>query len=67
MNITATKTDTANVLVVAKIETTDIEKNITGAAKRMVKTVAVDGFRKGKIPVATVKKMYAYYSLPSGR
>jgi trigger factor len=59
MNITATKTDTANVLVVAKIESTDIEKNITKAAKKLAKTASVDGFRKGKVPVAVVKKMYA--------
>jgi trigger factor len=58
MNITATKTDTANVLVVAKIESTDIEKNITKAAKQLAKTASVDGFRKGKVPVATIKKMY---------
>lgn len=56
MNITATKTDTANVLVVAKIESTDIEKNITTAAKKLAKTASVDGFRKGKVPVAIVKK-----------
>jgi len=59
MNITATKTDTANVLVVAKVEATDIEKNITKAAKKLAKTASVDGFRKGKVPVATVKKMYS--------
>jgi len=59
MNITATKTDTANVLVVAKIESTDIEKNITKAAKQLAKTASVDGFRKGKVPVATIKRMYA--------
>jgi len=58
MNITATKTDTANVLVVAKVESTDIEKNITKAAKQLAKTASVDGFRKGKVPVATIKKMY---------
>ncbi|RUM70661.1 MAG: trigger factor [Sulfurovum sp.] len=59
MNITATKTDTANVLVVAKIESTDIEKNITKAAKKLAKTATIDGFRKGKVPLTTVKKMYA--------
>ena len=59
MNITATKTDTANVLVVAKIESTDIEKNITKAAKKLAKTANVDGFRKGKVPVAVIKRMYA--------
>lgn len=59
MNITATKTDTANVLVVAKIETADIENNITKAAKHIAKTASVAGFRKGKVPIATIKKMYA--------
>jgi len=59
MNITVTKTDTANVSVVAKIESTDIEKSITKAAKQLAKTATVDGFRKGKVPVAIIKKMYA--------
>jgi trigger factor len=58
MNITATKTNTANVSVVAKIEASDIEKNIVKAAKHIAKTASVDGFRKGKVPVATIKKMY---------
>ncbi|MBU1667205.1 trigger factor [bacterium] len=58
MTITATKTDTANVLVVAKIDAADIEKNITKAAKHLAKTASVDGFRKGKVPIATIKKMY---------
>ena len=59
MTITATKTDTANVLVVAKIDAADIEKNITKAAKHLAKTASVDGFRKGKVPLAIIKKMYA--------
>jgi len=58
MNITATKTDTANVLVVAKIESSDIQKNLTKAAKHIAKTASVDGFRKGKVPVAKIKQMY---------
>ena len=58
MNITATKTNTANVLVVAKIEAADIEKNIVKAAKHIAKTASVDGFRKGKVPVAKIKMMY---------
>lgn len=59
MNITATKTDTANVLVVAKIESADIEKNITKSAKQLAKTANVDGFRKGKVPLTIIKKMYS--------
>ena len=58
MNITATKTDTANVLVVAKIEAADIDKNIVKAAKHIAKTASIDGFRKGKVPLAKIKMMY---------
>ena len=58
MNITATKTDTANVLVTAKIESSDIEKNLNKMAKQLAKTTNVDGFRKGKVPPATIKQMY---------
>ncbi|CAA6822670.1 MAG: Cell division trigger factor (EC [uncultured Sulfurovum sp.] len=59
MNITATKTDAANVSVVATIDAADIEKNLNKAAKQIAKTASVDGFRKGKVPVAKVKQMYA--------
>ena len=59
MNITATKTDTANVSVTAKIESADIEKNLNRMAKELAKTTSVDGFRKGKVPPARIKKMYA--------
>ncbi|NOZ90229.1 MAG: trigger factor [Epsilonproteobacteria bacterium] len=58
MNITATKKDSANVLVTAKIDSADIEKNINKIAKQLAKTQQVDGFRKGKVPVAIIKKMY---------
>jgi trigger factor len=59
MNITATKTDAANVSVVATIDAADIEKNLTKAAKQIAKTASVDGFRKGKVPVAIIRQMYA--------
>jgi trigger factor len=58
MNITATKTDTANVSVTAKIESADIEKNLNRMAKELAKTTTVDGFRKGKVPTARIKQMY---------
>jgi len=58
MNITATKTDAANASVVATIDASDIEKNLDKAAKQVAKSASVDGFRKGKVPVAVVKKMY---------
>ena len=59
MNITVTKTDAANVSVVATIETADIEKNLNKAAKQVAKTASIDGFRKGKVPLAKIKQMYA--------
>jgi trigger factor len=58
VNITATKTDTANVLVTAKIENTDIEKKLNRMAKELAKTTSVDGFRKGKVPPSKIKQMY---------
>jgi len=58
VNITAKKTDAANVSVVATIDATDIEKNLNKAAKEIAKTASVDGFRKGKVPVAKIKMMY---------
>jgi len=58
MNITATKTDAANVSVVATVDANDIEKNLNKAAKKIAKTASVDGFRKGKVPVAKIKQMY---------
>ncbi|SFV66322.1 Cell division trigger factor [hydrothermal vent metagenome] len=58
MNITATKTDTANVSVIAKIENADIDKKVNKIAKKLAKTTSVDGFRKGKVPVAKIKQMY---------
>lgn len=58
MNITATKTDTANVLVSATIDNADVEKNSEKIAKKLSKTAKVDGFRKGKVPVAVIKQMH---------
>jgi trigger factor len=58
MNITAVKSDSANVLVTAKIDKADIEKNINKTAKQLAKTQQVDGFRKGKVPVSIVKRMH---------
>ena len=58
MNITATKTDASNASVVATIDASDIEKNINKAAKQVAKTASIDGFRKGKVPLSIVKKMY---------
>jgi len=58
MNITATKIDTANVSATATIDNADIEKKIEKIAKKLSKTAKVDGFRKGKVPIAVIKQMY---------
>jgi trigger factor len=58
MNITAKKIDAANASVVATIDAEDIEKNINKAAKEIAKTASIDGFRKGKVPVAKIKMIY---------
>ena len=58
MNITATEIDAANVSIVATIDAADIEKNLNKAAKEIAKTASVDGFRKGKVPVAKIKQIY---------
>ncbi len=58
MNITARKSDTANVLVTAKIENADIEKSLNRIARRFAKTQSIDGFRRGKVPIVVIKKIY---------
>jgi len=59
MNITAVKSDSANISVTAKIEKSDIEKEINKIAKRLAKREKIDGFRKGKVPVSIIKRIYA--------
>jgi len=59
VEVTTKKIDDANVLVTAKIAKSDLEEKITKLAKEAGKQLKVDGFRKGKVPLAVVKKMYA--------
>ena len=56
MEVTAQKTDKANVKVEAKIAQSDIEKKVEKIAKQAAKQMKIDGFRPGKAPVAVVKK-----------
>ena len=58
MEVTTTKIDDANVLVTAKVEKNDLDEKVTRLAKEAGKQVKVDGFRKGKVPVHVVKKLY---------
>ncbi|BDY12890.1 trigger factor [Hydrogenimonas cancrithermarum] len=56
MEVTAKKTDSANVSVEAKIAKTDIDKKVEKIAKQAAKQMKIDGFRPGKAPVSVVKK-----------
>ncbi|KIM11186.1 MAG: trigger factor [Sulfuricurvum sp. PC08-66] len=58
MSVTATKIDGANATVKATISAQMVEASIEKTAKNLGKTAKVDGFRKGKVPVATIKKLY---------
>jgi len=52
------KLDNSNYKVTATIDKKDIDSKLDKLAKEASKSVKVDGFRKGKVPVAVVKKMY---------
>ncbi len=58
MTVNVEKLDDANYKVVASIDNNDIESKLDKLAKEASKTIKVDGFRKGKVPVAVVKKIY---------
>ena len=53
------KTDEANAVVTATLDASVIETNLNKLAKEAAKTMDVQGFRKGKVPVAVVKSRYA--------
>jgi len=48
----------ANAVIKIELDNSIIEKQKEKVAKKLSKQVKVDGFRKGKVPVAIVKKMY---------
>ena len=58
MNVNVEKLDEANYKISASLENSDIASKLDRLAKEASKSVKVDGFRKGKVPVAVVKKMY---------
>jgi len=49
----------ANALIKIEVSNDVIDAKKEQVAKKFAKQVKVDGFRKGKVPVAVVKKMYA--------
>ncbi len=58
MSVKVEKLDSANFKIIASIDNKDIEAKVNKLAKEASKTIKVDGFRPGKVPVAVVKKMY---------
>jgi len=58
MEIKSNKIDNANAEISATISTDEVNANIEKIAKELAKTASVQGFRKGKVPAAIVKKQY---------
>ena len=58
MQMQASKIDNANAKVEATITQEEIAKKSDAIAKNLAKTMDIPGFRKGKVPVAVVKKRY---------
>lgn len=58
MKIKTNKINSANAEIEAKIPKEAVDANIEKLAKKLAKTASVQGFRKGKVPVAVVKKQF---------
>jgi trigger factor len=58
MEIKPLKNDTANATVTATITATDISDRLDKIAKDAAKTMNIDGFRKGKVPVKVIKSRF---------
>ena len=52
------KINEANAVIKIEVDNSAIDTKKDQVAKKFAKQVKVDGFRKGKVPVAVVKKMY---------
>jgi len=59
MKFNAKKIDAANAEVTATLDSAAIESSLDKIAKQAAKTMDIQGFRKGKVPVAVVKQRYA--------
>ena len=58
MEIKTNKINSANAEIEAVISMEEVEANSEKIAKQLSKTANVQGFRKGKVPVAIIKKQY---------
>src|SRR5574344_1974659 len=67
MEFKANKVDAANIEISATLTKEQIEKNLDTVAKQAAKTMNVQGFRKGKVPVAVVKQRFGSKLLEDAR
>ncbi len=58
MEIKANKINGANAVIEATISMDEVNANVEKIAKQLAKTANIQGFRKGKVPVAIIKKQY---------
>ncbi len=58
MEFKTKKINGANAEITATLNQADIDANIDKIAKQLARDAKIDGFRKGKVPVAVVKKQY---------
>lgn len=59
MQVSAKRVDGANATISATIDSDLVAKTEEKIAKRYAQNVKIDGFRKGKVPVAVIKQRYA--------
>ncbi len=59
MEFNANRVDEANAVITATVAKEIIEANLEKVAKQASKTMNIQGFRKGKVPVAVVKQRFA--------
>jgi trigger factor len=58
MEFNAKKIDNANAVVTATLDKETLEKNLDKLAKQAAKSMNIQGFRKGKVPVSVVKQRH---------
>lgn len=58
MEFNANRVDEANAVITATLTKENIENSLEKVAKQAAKTMNIQGFRKGKVPVAVVKQRY---------
>ena len=59
MEIVTKKLNTANAIASGVIAKKDLENKISKVATRLSKTIKIDGFRKGKVPLALIQARYS--------